>query len=106
MNIVEIAEENARNANASVISEIELDIGTQSGVVLEALEFAMDSAKKGTMLQNAEIKINIIQAMAKCSQCNAEFTVEELYSPCPGCGNPFCDIIEGRELKVKSLKVE
>ena len=35
----EIAEENAKNANASVISEVELDIGTQSGVVLEALEF-------------------------------------------------------------------
>ncbi len=31
MSIVEIAEENAKNANTTVIIEIELDIGSQSG---------------------------------------------------------------------------
>jgi hydrogenase nickel incorporation protein HypA/HybF len=106
MNIVEIAEENARNANTSVITEIELDIGTQSGVVLEALEFAMQSAVQGTMLEKAEVKINSIPAKGVCSQCRHEFFVEDLFAPCPECGNPFCEIIQGKELKVKCLKAE
>lgn len=106
MNIVEIAEENARNAKSSVINEIELDIGSQSGVVLEALEFAMQSAVLGTMLENTKVKINPIPAKAACSQCQSEFYVEELYAACPECGNLFCEIIQGKELKVKSLKVE
>lgn len=106
MSIIEIAEENANNANANVISEIELDIGTQSGVVLDALEFAMEAATKNTMLENAEIKINTIAARAKCSKCNNEFYIDDIFTPCGECGNPFCDVIQGKELKVKSLKVE
>ncbi|MEZ5082828.1 MAG: hydrogenase maturation nickel metallochaperone HypA [Bacteroidales bacterium] len=106
MSIIEIAEENAKNADTSVINEIELDIGSQSGVVVEALEFAMQSAKLGTMLENAEVKINFIPARAACAQCQHEFYVDDLFSPCPECGNPFCEIIQGKELKVKSLKAE
>jgi len=106
MNIVEIAEESAKNANATVITEIELDIGTQSGVVLEALDFAMKSAVLGTMLENASVKINTIPARAKCSDCHEEFAIKEIYQECPKCGNPFCDVIEGKDLKVKSLTAE
>lgn len=106
MSIVEIAEENAKNANTTVINEIELDIGTQSGVVLEALEFAMQSAVQDTMLENARIKINSIPARATCDQCQNEFYIDDLFAPCPECGNPFCEITQGKELKVKSLKAE
>lgn len=106
MNIIEIAEENARKANASAIYEIELDIGKQSGIVREALEFAIESAKKGTMLENAKWVINEIPAMAKCTECGVEFEPDDLFTPCPACGNPFSDIFQGKELRVKSLKVE
>jgi len=106
MNIVEIAEENAKAANTSVISEIELDIGSQSGVILEALEFAMQSAIQDTMLADANVKINAIPAKAACNKCQNEFYIDEIFAPCPECGNPFCDIIQGKELKVKSLKAE
>jgi hydrogenase nickel incorporation protein HypA/HybF len=106
MNIIEIAEENAKKANASTIFEIELNIGRQAGVVMEALEFAIESAKKGTMLENAKWIIHEIPALARCTECGKEFEPDELYSPCPACGNPFSDIFQGKELRVKSLKVE
>ena len=106
MSIIEIAEENAKKENASVITEIELDIGKQAGVVMEALTFAIDSAKMGTLLENAEWKINEIPAKARCASCQYEFEAQQLFEPCPKCGNPFSDIFEGRELKVKSLKIE
>lgn len=106
MSIIEIAEENARREKARIINEIELDIGTQAGVVLEALDFAMQSAVQGTMLESARVKINTIPAKAACAACQHEFYVEDVFNPCPECGNPFSEIIQGRELKVKSLKVE
>lgn len=106
ISIIEIAEENAKRENASVINEIELDIGTQSGVVLEALDFAMQAAVQGTMLERAVVKINSIPARAICTKCQYEFYAEDLFSPCPECGNPFSEIVQGRELKVRSLKVE
>jgi hydrogenase nickel incorporation protein HypA/HybF len=106
MSIIEIAEENAKNAEASVINEIELDIGMQAGVVIEALKFAIESAKAGTMLENAKWVINEIPALARCTSCGHEFETNDLFFPCPRCGNPFSDIYKGKELKVKSLKVE
>ena len=106
MSIIEIAEENAKREDARRITEIELDIGTQSGVVLEALDFAMQAAVKGTMLENADVKINTIPARAQCTRCQHRFFVSDLFSACPKCGHPFCEVTQGRELRVKSLKVE
>jgi hydrogenase nickel incorporation protein HypA/HybF len=106
MSIIEIAEENARRENATMVKKIELDIGTQSGVVLEALEFAMESAVRNTMLEKAKVVYNAISARAECNKCGHIFYTEDLFSPCPECGNPFSQIIQGRELKVKSLIVE
>lgn len=106
MSIVEIAEENARRENGSVISEIELDIGTQSGVVLDALDFAMQAAVKGTMLEHAQVRINTIPARASCTNCQHVFYIDDLFSPCPKCGHPYCEVIQGRELRLKSLRVE
>jgi hydrogenase nickel incorporation protein HypA/HybF len=106
MNIIELAEENANKANASVVLEIELDIGKQSGVVIEALMFAIESAKQGTILEKANWIINEIPALAKCSSCQNEFVPDDFFTPCPHCGNPFSDIIQGKELRVKTIKVE
>ena len=106
MSIIEIAEENAKRENASVITEIELDIGKQAGVVLEAMEFAIESAKQGTMLENANWVINKIPALARCASCNHEFETQDLFSPCPECSNPFSEIYQGKELRVKTLKIE
>ena len=106
VNIVEIAEESTLKEGAKTVSEIELEIGSMSGVVLEAMELALKSAVIGTMLEEAKVKIITIPGKAKCTDCGNEFKIEELYAPCPKCSNPFSDIIEGKELKVKSLKIE
>ncbi|HEY8782242.1 MAG TPA: hydrogenase maturation nickel metallochaperone HypA [Mucilaginibacter sp.] len=105
MSIIKIAEEQAKAAKATVIDEIELDIGTMSGIETESLEFAWNQAVKQTMLQNAVKKINRINALAKCLDCNTEFTIENYYDACPVCGEHLLDIIQGKELRVKSLLV-
>ncbi len=105
-NIVEIAEEYAQKNNASVINEIEIDVGELSGVVIEALEFAMDSIIKNTILENSKILINHITGLAKCLECRHEFPVSSLYENCPHCNEFNLEIIKGDELRVKSLIVE
>ena len=53
MNVIEIADEYAAKANATVVKEIEIEVGELSGVVLDALEFAMEVAVKNTILEQA-----------------------------------------------------
>jgi hydrogenase nickel incorporation protein HypA/HybF len=105
-NIIEIVKDNAAKQHAARISEVELDIGTISGVVPETLEFALDIAVKGTIMEGAKIKMNIFNAKAKCLSCEKEFEVDDIYTLCPHCGSLQFDIIQGKELKVKSIKIE
>ena len=106
MSIVEIAEDSAKQSNVNTITEIELEVGTLSGVVYNALEFAMDEAVKNTMLENASRKIIRIDGKAKCNVCNHEFEIDDIHTPCPECASFDSEVVAGRELRVKSLQAE
>ena len=103
MSIVDIAEDEARKANAHKITEVELDIGTISGIELEALNFAFECIKPKTMLKHAEIKINIIEARSVCEDCKHEFETENVFTLCPECDSYKTSILQGKEMKVKSI---
>lgn len=106
MSIVDIASDHARKDNADRVIEIEIEVGSLSGVVVEALNFAMEAAIKNSVCDKAEWKIIEISAKAICSQTKKEYLVNDLYSKCPFCGKYGHELILGRELRVKSLLVE
>lgn len=106
MSIVEIAEDSAKQSDVNKITEIELEVGALSGVVLDALEFAMVEAVRGTMLENATRKIIRIEGKTKCNVCNHEFLIDDIHTPCPKCTSFDSDVIAGKELRVKSLQAE
>ncbi|UCH25965.1 MAG: hydrogenase maturation nickel metallochaperone HypA [Trueperaceae bacterium] len=106
-NIIEIAEQHARQEGAAAITKVALQIGTLSGVVPEALEFAFEAARVGTMAASAELEMEIVPLICSCGDCKLEFTVEDRHgiALCPKCGKPSSDIRRGRELAVHSLEV-
>lgn len=106
LQIIEIAEKEARKDNAKKVKSLELEIGELSGVVIDALKFALDSAMKNTMLQNSSVQINSISGQCCCTVCQYEFASSELFTLCPGCGSPEVKMVRGREMRVKSLLVE
>lgn len=103
MSIVEIAEENAACSGVKTINEIQIEVGVLSGVVHEALEFAMEEAVKNTVLQNAKRVVINIPGKAKCNECKFEFELNDIYTPCPKCSSFNNEIISGQELRVKSM---
>lgn len=105
LGIVKIAEEEMTKAGSKQIEAIELEIGTLAGIEFESLDFVWPMAVKNTVLENAEKKIQIIQAQAKCIDCDAIYTIENMYDACPTCGSFFKTILQGKELRVKSLEV-
>jgi hydrogenase nickel incorporation protein HypA/HybF len=103
MSIVEIAEKETAKAKAHTVAEIELDIGRLSTIEVDAFEFAWEHAVKNTILENAVKKINRIEGKARCSVCDTEFTITELYEPCPFCNCYQQTVIGGKELRLKRL---
>lgn len=106
MNIVDIATDYAGREQAKEVREIEIEVGIFSGVVVDALEFAMVSAIKGTILENAVCKIIVVQGKARCNECLNEYDTDDLIKSCPKCKKCAPNIIQGRELRVKSLIVD
>jgi hydrogenase nickel incorporation protein HypA/HybF len=106
VSMVDIALEYAEKAKASRVNEVELEIGELSGVVYDAMEFAMEAAIQGTLLEGAKIKIQAPPGMAVCHTCGYEFRIENIFDACPECGAYNPKVISGKELRVKSLNID
>jgi hydrogenase nickel incorporation protein HypA/HybF len=105
MNIIEIAESEIRKAGGGIAEEIELDIGILSTIDKNAFDFAWKQGIRGTSLEDAKLHVNRIEGRAKCLDCNIEFQIGNLYDNCPVCKGYLNQIIQGKELKVKTITI-
>ena len=103
--IVELAENVASKEKADSVKSIDIEIGALSGVVLDALEFAMEMTIKNTKLENTAINYLIITGKADCSECNVQFETDNLLALCPSCKKANFKIVDGKQLRIKSLVV-
>lgn len=105
VNLIALVEENARKAGAERVFEVEVEVGKLSGIVLEALEFAMDEAIQGTLLQEATIRYVEVDALAQCEDCGEQFLQQEMYTPCPKCASFRSNLLQGNDLVLKKIIV-
>jgi hydrogenase nickel incorporation protein HypA/HybF len=103
--IVELSEEAAAKEKADTIQRVHLEIGTLSGVVLDTLKFALEFAVKKTKLKDALIDYSVINGKAICHSCNLEFETADLLAVCPNCKLADFKIVDGKQLRIKSLTI-
>jgi hydrogenase nickel incorporation protein HypA/HybF len=103
--IVDIALEVAGKCQADTVTCVEVEVGQASGTVPEAMEFAWESARKDTLLEQASLVITIIPLLVRCSGCAFQYAPENIYESCPRCGAFNPEIISGRELRVTSIQI-
>ena len=106
MSIVDIALDHARKASAERVTQVELDIGTLSGIEYTSLEFALDVATRDTLLEKATFRINRIEPLAECHACFHRFQPGGVFGKCPECGELNPKLVCGKELQIKSLLIE
>jgi hydrogenase nickel incorporation protein HypA/HybF len=106
MRIVDIASGQAEAAKAERVTQLELDIGTLSGIEFNSLEFALSVAVKDTLLEGTRFKINRIEALCECNSCHHLYAPGQDFSACPECGKRDLEFIKGKELQIKSLLVD
>ncbi|HPB01635.1 MAG TPA: hydrogenase maturation nickel metallochaperone HypA [Bacteroidales bacterium] len=104
--IVDYAAEFASEHQATSISRIEIEVGQLSGVITDSLEFAMEEAVKGSVLEKAEVVIIEIAGRSECKMCHTQFDNPDWYTPCPKCQSMDSEIIGGKELLIRSVVIE
>ncbi len=83
---------------------VTVEIGKLSGVVPDAVRFCFDACTRGTRLEGARLDIVDVPGRGRCGSCQRELDMEELLTQC-SCGNPFLEIVRGRELRIRSVEV-
>jgi hydrogenase nickel incorporation protein HypA/HybF len=105
-NIIEFAEEFAKEHQVKKLKRIELEIGQLSGIVLDSLKFALDFAVKNTVLEQAEIGITVIPGKAICNKCQTPFDIVHWSTVCPACQSMDFEILDGKEMQITSVFID
>ncbi|MFW5657445.1 MAG: hydrogenase maturation nickel metallochaperone HypA [Bacteroidota bacterium] len=105
INIVEMAENLAREHHASSVSAIKLEVGEGAGVEMPALKTALQSACMNTLLQEASVEYIRTPIENTCTECGFAFASKDMYSLCPKCGS-FAKVTGGKDLKILSITTE
>jgi hydrogenase nickel incorporation protein HypA/HybF len=101
--VVEICEGHAAGRR---VTDVVLEIGELSGVVPESIEFCFEACTKGTLLEGARLRMDIVPAIGRCPSCGAQVPVTTLFDPCSLCGEFGLSLVSGEELRVKELELE
>jgi len=91
----------------SSIESVRLRVGKAAGVLPDALVFAFDIAKTGTIAKEAELIIEYIPMGGFCLECKSQFESEERYIfACPVCDSQSIKITQGGEMQIVDMEVD
>lgn len=102
---VRLAVDTAKAKGAGRVSGLRLRVGTLSGVVPEAMQFAFDVVCRGTIAEGARLEIESVPAICWCAECQVEFECADWLNECPQCHSVSGDLRRGRELEIESVEM-
>lgn len=105
-NIVEIAEQAAREQGATRVTSVTVEIGALSGVIPDAVAFCYEACSTGTLLQGSRLQIRFIPGQGRCGACSGEFPLDSQTFACPACGALGPERLAGEELRVIELEID
>ena len=104
--IVEVTEQAAKNAGTAQVKTVYLRLGVLAGVVKSSLLFGWELATENTLLAGSTLGIEELPVVIFCPGCQQNVTLPGTQSfRCPICDTPSAQIVQGRELEVKSLEI-
>ena len=106
LQLIEIAEASARQADAQHVDTVHLRLGVLAGVVKDSLLFAYDTATAGTLLEGSRLEIEDVPLVIHCPSCQQDRELPSIQSfQCPICGTFSSDVRQGTELELVSLEI-
>ena len=106
LQIIEIATASIpADAGPVRVEKINLKIGELAAVVPESLRFCFDVAVKDTPLDGAQLAIEELPVVAKCNDCQTQWTINSPAFKCENCDSGSLEILSGRELDIESIEI-
>jgi len=87
------------------IERINLKVGKLAAVVPESLRFCFEIIAKDTPLAGVELHIEEIPVIARCRECDTQWTITGPVFTCQKCQSGSIEIISGQELDIESIEI-
>lgn len=104
ISIIDICEEELQKSGESGLEKVVLEIGELSGVEIHALDLALKEAARETMINDAKFFYVQSKGVARCVDCEEDFMISHIYDPCPCCKGFRTILMQGKEIKIRSLE--
>ena len=102
----EIVDEAARAGGAQRVKAVRLEIGKLAAVEVEAMRFAFDVVKRGSLADAARLEIVEPDGAAWCMRCSRPVAISRRGQACPGCAGYQLQVTGGDGLRVIDIEIE
>ncbi|NLY72721.1 MAG: hydrogenase maturation nickel metallochaperone HypA [Tissierellia bacterium] len=103
ISVVETVEKFAKENGITEIETLVIQIGEISSVVPHFAQACYPAAIDGTMMENTELKIEIIPANCRCNNCSKIFGYVGSRGICPHCEAEDWELLGGEEFNIKEI---
>ncbi len=102
----EIVEETARENGARRVAAVRLEIGRLAQVEIEAMRFAFEVVKRGSLAEGARLDIVEVDGTAWCMRCSETVAITQRGDACPSCGSYQLQVSSGDRMRVMDIEIE
>ncbi len=87
------------------IQSIDIDVGTFSGIVVDSLEFGLQTLFEEANAPDIQVNIQTIPTIAAC-ECGMEYQLKEIFEMCPKCQSFNRKLVSGTDIIIKSIELK
>jgi len=102
----EIVEETARANGARRVGVVRLEIGRLAMVEVDAMRFAFDVVKRGSLAGDALLEIIETDGSAWCMRCSKPVPIAQRGDACPYCDSHQLQVTGGEQFRVLDIQIE
>jgi hydrogenase nickel incorporation protein HypA/HybF len=105
--VIKTLEEVAAENDVRRIGSVTLRIGEVSGVVVEQLVDCWNYFReKNALVRGAELKVEPVEALTRCTECETVYKTVPQGKICPNCGSGSTYLLVGNEFSIKEIEAE
>ena len=103
--VIEQVEQVCRDNDLTTVGSVTLQIGEVSGIIPEYIVDCWNWAKKkNDFVKDAEIKIETLEAVTYCEDCQKTYSTMQYKKICPYCGSEHTYLLTGNEYNIKEIE--
>lgn len=96
----------ASQAGAVRVTDVNLVVGEMTEALEDALFFAFEALREGTICEDAALHITMVKPRSQCLECGTEYEHDRFHMLCPECGSFATRLLAGREMQIDSIEVD